>query len=239
MLYTNTASQDGPEGRVSSTIGAITQMMRSADLGPGDQLPSEATLSRDLNVSRTVIREAFRSLAAMRLIELSVGKRATVAELDYAALSPLIEHGVRTEQISVQQVYDVRRTIEQRTAALAALRRSDDQGREILAHATAMKVHADAPEKIMEHDLGFHLAIAKAARNPVFTLIVGAFEGVTRQTWPIGWRSRKDQAEQAIMLDLHEAIAGAIVEGHPQRAADLMAKHFDESIRALIVAGIS
>jgi DNA-binding FadR family transcriptional regulator len=91
----------------------------------------------------------------------------------------------------------------------------------------------------MEHDLAFHLAIAKAARNPVFTLIVGAFEGVTRQTWPIGWRSRKDETEQALMLDLHGAIADAIVAGDPQRAAGLMAKHFDESVRALIVAGIS
>lgn len=239
MLYSTAAASNGGEGRVSATVGAITRLIRSSELGPGDQLPSEANLSRDLNVSRAVIREAFRSLAAMHLIELSVGKRATVAELDYAALSPLIEHGVHTEQISVQQVYDVRRTIEQRTAALAALRRSDDQGREILAHAMAMKANADMPEKIMEHDLGFHLAIAKAARNPVFTLIVGAFEGVTRQTWPIGWRSRKDKTEQEFMLNLHESIAEAIVAGDPQRSADLMAKHFDESVRALIVAGIS
>ena len=42
---------------------------------------------------------------------------------------------------------------------------------------------------IMEHDLAFHKEIAKAAKNPVFSLIVGAFDGVTRQTWPIGWRS--------------------------------------------------
>lgn len=239
MPYATTDSPNATEGRVSATVGAITRLIRTSELGPGDHLPSEANLSRDLNVSRTVIREAFRSLAAMHLIELSVGKRATVAELDYAALSPLIEHGVHTEQISVQQIYDVRRTIEQRTAALAALRRSDDQGREILAHAVAMKSNAEMPEIIMEHDLGFHLAIAKAARNPVFTLIVGAFEGVTRQTWSIGWRSRQTQAEQAFMLDLHMSIAEAIIVGDPQRAADLMAKHFDESVRALLVAGIS
>ena len=239
MLSSNVEASNDGEGLVSSAVGAITRLMRTGELVPGDQLPSEASLSRDLNVSRTVIREAFRSLAAMHLIELGAGKRATVAGLDYAALSPLIEHGVYTEQISVQQVYDVRRTIEQRTAALAALRRSDDQGRAILAHADGMKANADAPEIIMEHDLGFHLAIAKAARNPVFTLIVGAFEGVTRETWPIGWRSRKNREEQIFMLDLHGAIANAIVAGDPQRSSDLMAKHFDESVRALIVAGIS
>jgi len=238
MQTTVSAANDGA-GRVSATVGAITRLIRASDLGPGDRLPSEAALSRDLNVSRTVIREAFRSLAAMRLIELSVGKRATVAVLDYAALSPMIEHGVHTEQISIQQIYDVRRTIEQRTAALAALRRSDDQGRKILDHAEAMKASLDTPEMVMEHDLGFHIAIAKAARNPVFTLIVGAFDGVTRQTWPIGWRSRRDREEQLFMLNLHLAIATAIVAGDPQAAAGNMALHFDESVRALIVAGIA
>jgi GntR family transcriptional regulator, transcriptional repressor for pyruvate dehydrogenase complex len=224
---------------VGSAIGSITNLIRANELAPGDKLPSEAQLSRDLKVSRTVVREAFRSLAAMRLIELSTGRRATVAELDYAALAPVIEHGFHTEQISVQQVYDVRRTIESRTATLAALRRTDEQGREILFHATAMGKNADAPEKIMEHDLAFHLAIAKAAKNPVFMLIVGAFEGVTRQTWQIGWRSRANRQEQAFMINLHADLAEAIVAGNPKRASELMAKHFDESIRALIVAGIS
>ena len=40
-------------------------------------------------------------------------------------MSMVIEHGITTQQISVQQVYDVRRTIEMRTVALAALRRND------------------------------------------------------------------------------------------------------------------
>jgi GntR family transcriptional regulator, transcriptional repressor for pyruvate dehydrogenase complex len=239
MLYSSTGSFNEGAGLVSTTVGAITQLIRSSELSPGDRLPSEAELSRQFKVSRTVIREAFRSLAAMRLIELSAGKRATVAELDSAALSPLIEHGVHTEQISIQQIYDARRTVEQRTAALAALRCNDDQGREILNHAAMMKAHLGSPEIVMEHDLGFHLAIAKAARNPVFTLIVGAFEGITRQTWPIGWRSRKNEAEHIFMLDLHSSIAEAIVAGDPQRASELMAKHFDESVRALVVAGIS
>ncbi|NOZ31714.1 MAG: FadR family transcriptional regulator [Alphaproteobacteria bacterium] len=226
-------------GLVGTTIGAITELIRTNELGPGDKLPSEAQLSRDLKVSRTVVREAFRSLSALRLIELSTGRRATVAELDYGALAPVMEHGVHTEQISIQQIYDVRRTIESRTATLAALRRSDDQGREILAHAAAMREHADAPEKMMEHDLAFHIAIAGAAKNPVFALIVGAFEGITRQTWLIGWRSRTNPVDKDFMTDLHSEIAKAIVAGDPLRASELMAKHFDESVRTLIAAGIS
>lgn len=224
---------------VARTIGDITRHIRTHELAPGDRLPSESRLSQDLSVSRTVVREAFRSLAAMRLIELHVGKRAIVAELDYGSMSPLIEHGVDTEQISIQQIYDVRRTIESRTAALAALRRTDAEAQNIISHATQMRAEIEKPTEIMEHDLAFHLAIAKAGKNPVFSLIVGAFEGVTRQTWGIGWRSRSTQVEQHDMLDIHLELAHAIEAGDPQRASELMARHFDASVRALLAAGIA
>ena len=117
--------QPSETGLVGGAIGAITRHIRANELMPGDRLPSETTLSKELNVSRTVVREAFRSLAAMRIIELNTGKRATVAEIDHGAMSLMIEHGVYTEQINIQQIYDVRRTIETRIVALAAIRRSD------------------------------------------------------------------------------------------------------------------
>ena len=224
---------------VSTTIGAITRHIRAQELAPGDRLPSEADLARQLSVSRTVVREAFRSLAALRLIDVSAGRRATVAEFDYVSLSPVIEHGVNTEQISIQQIYDVRRTIESRTATLAALRRSDKQADTILRHARMMRAPDSGPEDIMENDLAFHLEIAKASKNPVFALIVGAFDGVTRQTWPVSWKSQSPDHDQPKMLGLHKDIAQAIADGDPERARSLMASHFDHSVKALIAAGIS
>lgn len=232
--------RERPEtGLVDSTLRAITGHIRTHALAPGDRLPSESHFAETLQVSRTVVREAFRSLAALRLIALSPGKRAKVAKLDYGSMSPVIEHGVHTEQISVQQIYDVRRTIEMRTATLAALHRSDGQGEKIVAQALKMRECIDDPESLMEHDIAFHLDIAVAARNPVFAMVVGAFKGVTRYTWPIGWRSRTTREQQRVMIDLHVALAEAIAAGDPARASELMAQHFDESVRALIAAGIS
>ena len=226
-------------GLVSSTIGAVTKRMRDNKLSPGDRLPSEADFARELGVSRTVVREAFRSIEAMRLIELSAGKRAIVAAIDYSAMSPLIEHCVATEQINIQQIYDVRRTIEMRTAALAALRRSDQEGQRVLANAEGMHRHFDDLGQVMELDLAFHREIAMAARNPMFSLIVGAFDSVTRTTWLIGWRSRNSDDERRAMIDIHVDLARAIIAGDPQLARDHMAKHFDQSVRALLDAGIA
>ncbi len=226
-------------GLVADAIGAITRHIRESVLMPGDRLPSEANLSRELNVSRTVVREAFRSLAAMRIIELSTGRRATVSNIDHGAMSLIIEHGVHTDQITVQQIYDVRRTIETRIVTLAAIRRSDVEAAEIMALADAMAAAADTPEEIMELDLDFHLALAQASKNPVFLLIVGAFQGITRQTWPIGWKSRSKPEARQTMLFTHQEIARAIAAGDPQQAVAQMAIHFDESVRALLQAGLS
>ena len=230
---------DSGGGLVKDAIGAITCHIRTHDLEPGDRLPSEAEFSRELRVSRTVVREAFRSLASLRLIELSPGRRATIARLDNGAFSPLIEHGVSTEQITIQQVYDVRRAIESRTATLAALRRTEPQSNELLRLARAMRDAFADPEAMMERDIAFHHVVAEASCNPVFALIVGAFEGVMRQTWPVGWRSRTDITEQHLMLALHLEMAEAIRDGDPRRASELMERHFDESVRALLAAGIS
>ena len=227
-------------GLVSDAIGAITRHIRENNLMPGDRLPSEANLSKELNVSRTVVREAFRSLAAMRIIDLATGKRATVANLDYGAMGLMIEHGVHTDQISIQQIYDVRRTIETRIVALAAMRRELAEAQAIVALARAMRQAAgESPDLLIERDLEFHQALARACRNPVFALIVGAFQGVTRQTWPIGWRSRTTEAARERMLATHEDIAGAVAAGDPPRAAEAMSRHFDESVRALLDAGVS
>lgn len=231
-------SSQTPNSLVSTVISALTERIRLEELSPGDRLPSEGDIAKELNVSRTVVREAFQSLAALRLIELNVGKRATIAALDFSSMSPLIDHGISTDQITIQQIYDVRRTIEIRTAALAAMRRSDEQAELICQHAAMMSQQVTSPEALMEHDLQFHQEVARASKNPVFSIIVGAFEGATRQTWPIGWRSRSTQQEQDSMLHIHRDIAEAIKAGDPQAAQAHMATHFDESVRALLNAGI-
>lgn len=242
----NSKDEGSSEGRsasgedlVSKAICEVTQRIRENQLVPGDLLPSESSLSRELSVSRSVIREAFRSLAAMGVIELNVGRRACIAHLDHGPMSLMFQHGLSTDQISIQQLYDVRRTLEGRTVVLAALRRSDAEAVEISALAQQMAENLDRPERIMEADLAFHRAITRAARNPVFSLVIDAFQDVSRQTWPIGWRSRTSQADIDKTLEIHALIAGAIAKGDPSMAAEQMVRHFDESVRVLVSAGIN
>ncbi len=69
----------------------------------------------------------------------TTGKRATVAQIDHGAMGLMIEHGVHTAQITIHQIYDVRRTIETRVATLApAIRRTETEARSLIDIAAAM-----------------------------------------------------------------------------------------------------
>src|ERR1700682_3796156 len=112
-------------GLVESAMRAVNDRIRRERLRIGDPVPAEAGLAGELGVSRTVVREAFRALATLGIIDLGNGRRARVGTIDKDVLGLVMDDAVHTDQASIQQIYDVRRTIEMRTVALAALRRSD------------------------------------------------------------------------------------------------------------------
>ncbi len=221
------------------TVRAIHDLIRGEKLQVGQALPSETALALRLGVSRVVVREAFRSLAAVKVIDLGTGRRARVAAPDSSVLALTLDHSVHIDQASVQQVLDVRRTIEMRTVALAALRRTDADAAAIASFARGMSDDFADGERVMGNDIAFHEAIATASKNPVFALIVGAFHVVTRQTWPVGWAARATDDDRRAVVASHVEIASAIAAREPRRAERAMAEHFDNSVAALLAAGIT
>lgn len=235
----NSESQTAAGGLVDHVIDALRSHIRASGLSPGDTLPSENTLALQLGVSRAVVREAFRSMAALRLIDVGNGRRARVSTVDAGALALLLDHVVHTDQISVQQILDVRRTVELRTVVLAALRRTDEEAKKISGFADAMARDFEQAERVMEHDIAFHEAIAAASRNPMFALIVGSFHVVTRQTWRIGWVARPTDADRRDNVACHKAIAAAIGDHDVRLAEAKMSEHFDNTVKVLLAAGIN
>ena len=234
-----------PQSVDTATVSLVDRLMadvcdhiRINGLEPGAVLPSEADFASRAGVSRAVAREGFRGLAALKLIDVGNGRRARVAQTDDSVLSLLIDHAVQTKQIRIQQILDVRRTIELRTVSLAALRRSDAEAKAIVDLAATMRASITQAEKVMEADIAFHEAIAKASRNPLFSLLVGSFRVVTRETWPIGWATRANQASQIENIDCHEVIAAAIDNRDMRAAEAAMAHHFDSAVKTLVDAGV-
>lgn len=228
-----------PETRVDNAVRAITDYIHGQGLKVGDKLPSEARFAEWLGVSRTVIREAFKSLSAMRIIEMRAGRRAQVGGFDGSVIALSLTHALRTEQINPQQMWDARRAVEMRTVALAAIRRTDAEATALLALAAQMGDSLDDPARMTEQDIAFHVAIAEATRNPLFPVLVASLTSAIRETNPIVWRHRRDIDTRRDVVAAHEAIAQAIAAGDPDAACDALAAHFDLASRALVTAGFN
>ena len=122
------ASESGEKGdRVALVVAAVRRHIRDEGLRAGATLPGETVFAERCGVSRVVVREAFRSLSALGVIDVGNGRRARVGSIDSAMLATVIDHAVHVEQMTILQIYDVRRTLEARTARLAALRATPAQ----------------------------------------------------------------------------------------------------------------
>ena len=220
----------GAGSLVQQAVNAVSDHIRDNGLRVGDSLPGEAHFARLLGVSRAVMREAFGALAALRRIDVGNGRKPRVAAMDGAVIAFSLQHAVSTAQISVPEVWDVRRTIELRTATLAATHRSDSQAASIQELAEAMAQDLDDFDRMTRHDIAFHETIAQASHNPLFVQIVASFGPLMAVAVPTAWLTRRTDAERQTMIDCHLDLAHAIVAGDPDLAARTMGAHFDSSI---------
>jgi DNA-binding FadR family transcriptional regulator len=229
-----TAALDHGKSLVAQAMDAVKAYIRAHDMRVGDTLPGEGFFAGQLGVSRAVMREAFGALAALKLIDVANGRRARVGRIDGSVIAASLDHALSTAQIGVAEVWDVRRTIEMRTAALAARNATTAQAARIVALAEAMGRDDQPHDATTEDDIEFHLAIAEASGNALFNQIVGSFVPLMRVAVPQAWQTRRTAEEQSEILDRHRKLAWAIANRDPEEAEKRMAAHFDEAIGALL-----
>jgi len=140
------AGKTEPEGDlVSQVIDHLRKEIVSGSCAAGMSLPSEGSLAESLGVSRTVIREAMRSLRSQGLIVMSQGARPRVAEVDLRPTVESLELLLKRSRTTLLQLTEVRRPLESMIARLAAKRVSDTQIAALRATTLADRVDKDSP----------------------------------------------------------------------------------------------
>jgi DNA-binding FadR family transcriptional regulator len=226
---TTTVPKKAATGLVEQAIVYIRDYVAKQNLRPGAKLPSETKLSELLGVSRPVVREAMRALAGTGLIEMAVGKRAIITRLDGEMIGQIIENAVLIGQADTKNVLEMRRSLEIGMVALAATRRSAD---DVVKLQTIVKAMANALHSGPQYsalDLRFHLALAEAAGNPLYVLLIEAFRQVFEASMLEGMERRSNNPELETVQRLHEAIIDAVAAGDPAAATKAMSNHFDEA----------
>jgi DNA-binding FadR family transcriptional regulator len=224
-------------GRKSRTSHAqvVDELGRAIITGEfpvGTTLPGDQELAQRFKVSRTVLREAMKTLAAKGMIvpRARIGTRVTPKSnwnlFDSDVLTWHFHTGVDLEFL--EHLSQIRLAFEPFAASLAAEQASAADIAELYALADAMADSNHTPETMAFADLKFHLAIAEASRNPfmrnVGSLIEAALVGIFKLSSPAA--SEKRMVEVAAT---HRRIVDAIAEHDPAAAA--------EAMRQVIVTG--
>ena len=208
---------------------ALLEHILATDLQPGDRLPTEAELGRQFEVSRTVVREAVRSLAARGVVDVRPGAGLTVSRVDPSMASELLRLVVRgSTGLTYDRVHEVRRTLEVELARLAAERATDEEIASLeRIHAAQVAAYDDIP-LAARIDVTFHRTIAAMTRNELFVIMLDSLSDVMLQ---VRLQAMPTPGDQEDGLREHEAIIEAIKGREPAAARRAMSDHLSSALR--------
>ena len=152
----------------------IQEKILKQRLQQGTRLPTERELAEEFQVSRTVIREAIRELEVAGLVRIKKGPKGGIF-IDNAYHKPLsasLRKLITSGWINVDHILEVRMLIEPYIASQASLKakKSDIEAmRSLLQNSSA---HLDDVALLKKNNIEFHLLIAKASGNPVFSILM-------------------------------------------------------------------
>jgi len=232
---------------------AIIDDILRGQLQAGDSLPTEPELSEEFGVSRSVVRDAMRMLAARGLVTVHHGRGAFVTESQLEAFGDSLLLALRREGATVWEVEEFFELLWPGVYALAASRGSDDDHLEIqnaaerylelFAQVTHDHVGADAAAELSRDDAdrlresfgGFTAAVLRSTHNALIVLLGTPVEHLRSLR---KWDSSSIDAEQALSIEarsIHRIVA-AIKARDPEAARSAVSASFrlpEQAVRAM------
>jgi GntR family transcriptional regulator, transcriptional repressor for pyruvate dehydrogenase complex len=210
---------------LAATVASVLEgKIVGGEWQPGHRLPSEPELGEQLGVSRSVVRDAMRTLSTRGLVEVRQGFGTVVAQPTTAAYGDAIVVLLRRSQLTIGQVLEARELVETELAGLAAARRTDDDCRRTRGHLDAYRgaVEATAWEAAREAHTAFHLSILAAIHTPALEILLLPMQKVILAAPLPPVVDDLDLWE----IELHEGIVSAIEAGAVAVARERMSVHF-------------
>lgn len=208
----------------------LLAMVNREQLRPGDTVPSEVQIGLDLKVSRGSVREAYRTLAALGILEIEGGRRPRLKAIDPQVLAQVFDYALNTAQVSVAHVIETRRAIELQTAQLAARYATPAQRQMLRDLVAQMRAAGSDHTRRVACDTAIHTVIAEASGNPLNSILLAALRTPVEASSRIHFDDRRSETELIRVIDAHDAVVERICAGDAMGAVSAMSYHFDISI---------
>lgn len=191
----------------------------------GSTLPNDAALMAEFDVSRTVLREALKTLEAKGLLEArpkvgtKIAKRTRWNLYDAQVLA--WHFGQPLERDFLSGLKDMRRIVEPHAAARAAEKRTADHVRLLQYWVRQMEISLSETQNFALADFELHRIIADASQNP----FMRSFIGVVELSHAFAYRPLMDEPDHERMVTIiaaHRSLISAIERGEPDAASAAM-----------------
>jgi GntR family transcriptional repressor for pyruvate dehydrogenase complex len=205
-------------------VAHVRALIASGDLGPGDRLPPERELARELKISRSSLRAGIGFLSAMGVLKSRHGAGTFVSSgppaLDSSSLTVLgVLHGFLP-----WQMFEARLVLEASVASLAAERASDEQIAELAEEVAEMYASMPDPHEYLIHDVRFHRNIARASGNPILAALM---ETITANLYDGRSPTVQNAQDLKESAEMHREIYRAIRSHNPPQAKLAMEQHLN------------
>lgn len=199
------------------------------EIAEGQSLPSERDLVEQTGLTRGVVREALRMLAAEGFIQTKPGRTGgSIATLPtHESMASAIYRFVQGRRISVPVLQETRELLEPFLARMAAQRRTDAHVKELKALHAELVSSVDDFQKFTLANLHWHNAVGKASGNDLLsTLLYSISHGVQLVSMADEYDTPETRKQ---VIDIHARVNAAIEEKNPEKAESSMRKHMSAS----------
>ncbi len=205
-------------------VNQIKRLITDGKLKPGDRLPPERELIKQLGVSRPSLREALNSLVAMGFLEVRQAKRTFVRSVTSKLIEDPLALLIKADTQKIFDLIEVRKAIEAWAAYQAAQKASKEDIQQLDTIIKEMKKAFEEGRSWEKQDADFHLAIAQATHNTIHMHIMSGIYDLLRES--VG-RVFRDRAKIKKLLDQHLRIINAIRNHSPDKARERTLEHLN------------
>ncbi|HBQ63477.1 MAG TPA: hypothetical protein DD727_00830 [Clostridiales bacterium] len=204
----------------------LVDLIQKGALKPGDRLPPERELAVQLNVSRTAIREALRSMELMGYIESRVRGGTFIRQLTMENVMNPFTSILSQDRKLIMELIEVRLLIEVEITRLAAQRMTSEKAEKLHSTLALMDNEIKNGEIGIQGDNAFHRTLAECSENTAMQKILdlcGDLLSATRKaTLEIPGQPEKSYQD-------HRQICEAVCSKDASRAVKLMRAHLTKA----------
>jgi len=214
---------------VTKVASRLEEAILSGELAPGDYLPSEREISAQMDVSRSVVREALGRLASLGLVRSVHGSGTRVEQPSSRPVTVGYQRLLRRSDLRIQDLAAVRLPLETTIAALAAKRRTEADLDDLRATQKVLGNPRRSLEAHVRADLDFHAVLARATGNPLFQVVLAPIQELLIESR----RQTLGRYGAEIAFRHHARILAAVEAGDAAAAEQAMREHIQANFQHL------